>query len=318
MPMSNFPNGFSGGVAIRGMPILNTHSGNVFWVDSGSGSNGNNGTYGQPFATVDYTIGRCTASNGDTIMVAPGHVETIAAAGGVTVDVAGVTIIGLGNGASRPTFNFTATASTYIVTAADHVVSNCLFTGGIDAVVTMFTISGADCAILNCETRDVTGQMTSCITTATGADRLLIDGYTHRGAAAAGGVNCLELVGADDGVTVRNFWIDGNFSTAAIQNVTGVMTNLSIYGDQQCFLRTRNAADVAITLVATSTGNLGPNINMRLQDNAANIDECIVGAAMNYYLPLNVVNLQNEYPFGTTAVGGIGIPGAARAASTDA
>lgn len=319
MGLTNFPQG----VSSFGMPVLGSSgimtTGNVFFVDSGASSaaDGNAMTDPKkPGATIDAAIGRCTANNGDTIIVMPGHTETISAAGGVTVDVAGVSVIGLGNGADRPNISFTATTSTYVVTAASHLLQNVLCTGDVDAIVTMFSASAADCSLLDVETRDVTGQMVSTITTATGADRLLVDRYVHRGAAAAGGANCIELVGADDGVTIRNFWIDGNFSAAAIQNVTGVMTNLSIYGDRQCFLRTRNAADIAITCVATTTGNIGPNLNIRLQDDAANIDECLVGADMQFYHPVQIVNADGEAPFGTTAVGGIG--GSKKTASTDA
>lgn len=310
MTLTAFPQGISS----FGMPVLGSSgimtTGNVFFVDSGAASaaDGNAMTDPKkPGATIDAAIGRCTASNGDLIIVMPGHAETISGAGGITADVAGVSIVGLGNGADRPTISFTATTSTYVVSAASHMLQNVLCTGDVDAVVTMFSISAADCSFLDVETRDVTGQMVSTITTATGADRLLIDRYVHRGAAAAGGANCIELVGADDGVTIRNFWIDGNFSAAAIQNVTGVMTNLSVYGDRQCYARTRNSADVIVTAVSTTTGNLGPNLNIRLQDNAANITECLVGADMQFYGPLQIVNADGEMPFGVTAVGGIGM-----------
>lgn len=294
MPISNFPNGFADGVTIRGVPLLSAYPGKVFWVSSVAGSNGNAGTFDRPWATIDYAIGRCTANKGDIIVVLPGHTETISGAGSIACDVAGVAIMGLGAGSNRPTLNFTATGSTVTVTAANVTLRNLLLTGGIDAVVTMLAISGADCSLLDIETRDVTDQMVSAITTATGAARLLIDGYIHRGAAAAGGANAIELVGADDGITIKNFWIDGNFSVAAIENVTGALTNLSIYGDRPCYIRTRNAADVAITLVATSTGNIGPNIYIRVADNAANVTEALVGAAAQFYVPLPIVNADGE------------------------
>ncbi len=296
MGLTNFPQG----VASFGMPVLGSllpTTGNVFFVDSGN-SNAANANVGtdpkKPLATIDGGINRCEANHGDLILVMPGHTETISGAAGIAADVAGVTVIGLGTGAARPTLSFSATASTIVVSAASFVLQNVICTGDIDAIVTMFTITGSDCKLLDLETRDVTGQMTSCITTATGADRLLIDRYIHRGAAAAGGVNCIELVGADDGVTIRNFWIDGNFSTAAIQNATGVMTNLSIYGDSQSYARTRNAADVILTAVTTTTGNVGPNINARLNDNAANITEAFVGADMQFFNPISIVNLDGE------------------------
>ena len=97
--MSNYPNGFNQ-VTIRGLPLTQLHPGNVFWVNGSSvlpdkgiaGSNNNDGTYLRPFATIDYAIGRCTGSRGDIIAVMPGHTEDIAAAGGITLDVAGVAV----------------------------------------------------------------------------------------------------------------------------------------------------------------------------------------------------------------------------------
>ena len=34
----------------------------------------------RPFATIDYAVGQCTASQGDIIYVMPGHAETVSAA----------------------------------------------------------------------------------------------------------------------------------------------------------------------------------------------------------------------------------------------
>jgi hypothetical protein len=298
MTLSSYPKGFKNGLLVQGLPVLNTYGGNVFWVDSGSGSNGNPGTHVQPFATVDYAIGRCTASNGDMIYVKPGHAETIAAAAGLALDVIGVSIVGLGRGGLRPTFNYTATASTCVISAANCSIQNCLFTGGIDAVVTMFTVSAADCALVDCETRDVTGQTLSAVTTTAAADRFYCEGHVHRGAAAAGSANCFEIVGGD-GIVIKDFWIDGDFSVAAIENVTTAATNINIYGDGQCFARTRNVADVIVTLVATTTGNVGPNICARVAENAANITEAFVGADAQFFQPIIICNLDGEVGMNT-------------------
>lgn len=295
MTFSHYPNGFSGGVTIQNMPVLNDYAGNIYWVDSGSGLIGK-GTYERPYATVAAALAKCSANSGDEIRIKPGHSETISGAAGIAFNVAGVRVVGYGTGSARPTFNFTATASTITVTAANVTLQNMLFTGGIDAIVTMLAISAADCALLGIETRDVTGQMVSAITTATGADRLLIDGYIHRGAAAAGGANAIELVGADDGVTIRNFWIDGNFSAANIQNVTGVMTNLAVYNG---IARNRNASDVIFTAAATTTGTVGPNIYARVLEDAANITEAFVGADMNFHQPISIANADGEVGLNT-------------------
>lgn len=300
MPFSNFPNGFANGVAIRGMPILNSYGGNIFWVDSGSGSNTNDGTHVRPYATLDFAVGKCTANNGDLILVKAGHTETVTAAGGLDLDVAGITIIGLGNGSDRPTVNFTTAVTADMDVGADNItISNFLFTGGIDALTGPIDVNAADFTMLDCETKDVTGQATDFIVTDANASRLMIDGWTHRGAAAAGGASALQIVGGD-GATVRNFFIDGNFDTAAIENVTTAATNLTINGGANgSYIRNRNSADVCFTAVATTTGNVGPNIYARVADNAANITEAFVGADMQFFQPIAIANADGEVGLNT-------------------
>src|SRR5262245_489587 len=79
---------------------------NIFFVQSthaNAGDAANKGqTPDQPFATLDYAIGRCTADQGDVIIVLPGHVETVSAAGELDIDVAGITIVGVGSGSKQP------------------------------------------------------------------------------------------------------------------------------------------------------------------------------------------------------------------------
>lgn len=300
MPFSNFPNGFANGVAIRGMPILNGYGGNIFWVDSGSGSNNNDGTHVRPYSTLDFAVGKCTANNGDVIIVKAGHTETVTAAGGLDLDVAGITIMGLGNGSDRPTVNFTTAVGADMDVDADNItISNFLFTGGIDALTGPIDINAADFTMLDCETKDVTGQATDFIVADANANRLMIDGWTHRGAAAAGGASALQIVGGD-GATVRNFFIDGNFDTAAIENVTTAATNLTINGGANgSYIRNRNSADVCFTAVATTTGNVGPNIYARIADNAANITEAFVGADMQFFQPIAIANADGEVGLNT-------------------
>ena len=299
MPISNYPNGFASGVAIRGMPILNSYGGNIYWVDSGAGSNSNDGTHNRPFSTLDYAVGRCS-DGADIIMVKAKHVETVTAAGGLDLDVAGITIVGMGNGSNRPQINFTtAVGADMDVDAANITISNFLFTGGIDALTGPIDVNAADFSMLDCETRDVTGQATDFIVADANADRLMIDGWTHRGAAAAGAETALQLIGGDNAM-IRNFWIDGNFGTACIENVTTAAVNLTINGGANgSYARTRNADDVIFTAISTTTGNVGPNIFARIADNAANITEAFVGADMQFFQPIAICNLDGEVALNT-------------------
>lgn len=291
---SNYPNGFPNGVAISNIPVLNTYAGNVFWVDSVEGSNSHKGTERRPFQTIDYAIGRCTANNGDIILVAPGHVETVISAGGVAVDVDGVSIVGLGQGSDRATFNMTtATSADVRVTASNVTLSNLLFTGGIDALGRLLFVTGDDVSLLNIETRDVVGQTVDAVVI-NGNARALVSDWVHRGAAAAGADTAMSLVGTSDATVIPSF-VDGNFAVAAIES-TFPGTNLQVFGrgDYPAYIRTRNAADIIFTAEATTTGRVGPNLNARLQDNAANITEAFAGAAMEFFQPINLVNANGE------------------------
>lgn len=297
--MSNFNHG----VKSFGVPVLpgiggNVYTGNVFFVDSGNVDGDDSpsaGTRTVPFSTIDYAIGKCTANNNDVIIVMPGHTETVTAAAGLDIDVAGITLLGVGNGSDRPTINFTtAVGADMDIDAANITMVNFLFTGGFDALTGPIDINAADCTLLNIETRDVTGQATDFIVTDANADRLLIDGWIHRGAAAAGADTAITIVGGDD-IIIQNFNIYGNFAVAAIENVTTAAVRAKIGGgNSQNYIWTANAADVCVTMVATATGFIGPNINAMLTDNAANITEAFVGAAMQFMQPINICNLAGE------------------------
>ena len=136
--------------------------------------------------------------------------------------------------------------------------------------------------------------MTDCIITAAGADRLLIDGWKHDGAAAAGTDTALSIVGGD-GITIRNFWLVGNFAVAAIESITTANTNCVIGGfDQSSYIHNLHADDVCIELLTASTGFVGPNVACKIADNAANITEALVGDAVQFVHPLPICNLSGE------------------------
>jgi hypothetical protein len=152
--ISNYPGGFNHGLTLRNVPLAIAHPGNVFWVDSGAGSDGYKGTYARPFATLDYAIGQCAASNGDIIYMKPGHAEDVAAASSITVDVAGVAIIGLGSGALRPTFSFQAAASTIVISAASVSMVNMICAASFADVLAGLVVTAASVTLDSIEFTD--------------------------------------------------------------------------------------------------------------------------------------------------------------------
>jgi len=275
---------------------MQDHPGNIFFVDSGHTSAEDGAGFGQspdsPCATLDYAVGLCTASNGDVIYVMPGHAEAIAADSDVDIDVAGITVIGLGKGAARPTFTFaTAITADFKLAAASTYVENILFLSGIDATTGIVEVSAADCSIVNCEFRDATGQATDCLVITDGSDRLKVLGCTFNMAAAAGADSAIAIVSSDD-VEIADCKIYGNFAVGGIDLRTTASARISIH---DCTIWTANAADICIVDTITgSTGTIGPNLNLILLDDAANVTEAVTGATFYMLREVFVTNAVNQ------------------------
>ena len=249
MAMTNYPNGFSGGLSVRGVPVEIIPPNKVYFVQNTIGSDGNKGTKDKPFKTLDYAIGRCTASKGDVIFLMPGHAETISAAGTITCDVAGVTIIGLGYGSLRPTFTWSATDSTWLVSAANVTIQNIVCLVSIDSVVMGIDISAAGCTLDAVDFQETSSaQMLIFINTAAGANYLTVKNCYHV-QAAAGSAKWIDLVGADWARIENNF-----FHVSASTHILGGTTTASL----QCLVKDNifvGTYDVAaVVMLANSTG----------------------------------------------------------------
>jgi hypothetical protein len=263
MVLTAFPNG----VSSYGMPVLPgipPTTGSVFFVHSGTG---NNTTYqgdspARPLATIDYAIGRCTAAKGDVIVVMPGHAETLAAAGAITADVAGVSIIGLGSGANRPTLSFGDTAATFAISAANVTVRNMRVTSTVDEVVKMFNVTGAYCTLDNIEHFETASAQTiQFLLTTNAADYLTVQNCFHYQANAAGSAQLwIQLVGTDCSRILNNTFILAlnNAATSAVINGSTAVVNCQIAGNT--ILQTGGTTQVSAILLATnSTGFVHDN-----------------------------------------------------------
>ena len=311
--ITRFPNGLSS----FGVPVLPGIGGNIFadvnvyWVDStdANASTGADGSIDTPFSTIDAAVGQCVANQGDVILVKPGHIETVTAAGGLDLDIAGITIIGIGQGSLRPTVRLSTVATADVdVDAANITIVNLLFEARFADITAGIDVNAADFKMLNCETRDIDagGEFITVIQTDANADRMLIDGYTHIGTSTPSGGNeasplaVIALTGGDD-IIIKNFNIYGDFDLSAIMATVTICTRLSIEGGKGSYIWTENATDSAISVNA-STGRMGPNITAILQDNAANITEAFQGASMYFISPLPVVNTAGEQTATTTNI----------------
>ena len=225
MPISNYPNGFANGVNIRGVPLLNAYSGNVLWVDSGAGSDGNKGTFDRPFATVDYAVGQCTANNGDIIMVKPGHVEDFDdTTTGFDADVAGVAIIGMGTGSDRPRFDLNDATSTLVLGANNVTLKNVVVRPSVTVVAIGITLESGvtgctieDVEIAMGEAGDGTDECVKAISLVSGNhDTVIANTKIFAHASCNGATHGIHIDAASDRLVLDNVIIDGPYSTAGI------------------------------------------------------------------------------------------------------
>lgn len=288
------------------MPVLSSigvqvlSNANVFFVDSGAtqkldaadGEHGN--SWNMPFATLDYAVGKCTANNGDIILLAPGHAENLAADSAVNIDIAGITVIGVGTGPDRPTFTCTAIAGDFKLAAAGTKVMNILFLNNVGASTGMIEISGADCVLKNFEIRELTGasyQADVLISVLPAAGRLYLGDFVIKGTATAGANTAIDLAGCHDSL-IEDFTIIGNYAAAIIECIT-----IASLRTQVCnaTMWTQNAVDLCVKdTIAGSSLICGPNLNLILTDDAANITEAITAAAAYIFPPVYVVNAAGE------------------------
>ncbi|MHC4316447.1 MAG: DUF1565 domain-containing protein, partial [Planctomycetota bacterium] len=235
---SNFPNGFRNGVVIRGVPLTISHPGQVFWVNNSSvlakgavgGSDSNDGTYQRPFSTIDKAINSVTAGRGDVIMVMPGHIETILNATSIVPDTDHVAIVGLGTGNDRPTIKFNHANANIPVTGANVTFYNILFLSTITAVASGIT-AGASTTVSNCEFNwEATGDDFVQMINIDAVDGVVIEDNRFIAEDTGGCDQAIRLDTATDCV-IRNNYIYGDFTDAAVISEGAASTNLEISGN---------------------------------------------------------------------------------------
>jgi len=268
-----------------GRMYLNFEPGSQFFVDSATGSATNDGlTWATALASIDSAVGKCTADKGDVIWVAPGHNEGITTAANIDLDVAGITVIGLGSGSLKPTIDFDNTAASVAIGANNVTISNIRFRTSANAVTVGLDIeAGKDYAkVLDCEfgfAETATDEFAIALRNNAGCDGTVIDGCFF-GAGAQAAVTAISITGASDDVTIKNCRFTGAHSTACINGITTLSTNLLIKDN----IMQQGATEPGIELLTGTTGVIANNY---IATNLATIAASIVADGCwlfeNYY-----------------------------------
>lgn len=255
---------FPNGVSSYGVPVLPSTNGffttgSVYFVGSTVvGANDTNACTSTtlPCATIDGAINKATANQGDVIYVMPGHAETLTAAADIDIDVAGLSIIGVGRGTNRPTLTFTtATTADIDFDAANILFENFLLVCGVDSLAGPLDINASDVTLRNIETRDTSSVQTiAWILADSNADRLTVEGSTSLQESA--GATAWLQTDSIQNLVVRFNNIVGDYSSGNIYNTPqGLKDALIEYNNMDNF----NAVDQNIALVATADGTVRYN-----------------------------------------------------------
>lgn len=251
--ITDFPNGFPNGVAIRGIPLLNEYTGKIFFVANAAqgGSDSQKGNYNEPFLTIDHALSQCSDNNGDIIFLMPQFGLTISAASQLNIEVAGVSIIGLGQGTSRPAFVFdTSTSASILITAANVTIENVVGYAGLAALTQPFRCIGNN-VWLDIEWQDVSSVKTAAtaitLTAVIGAYiKLKYVGFIDATALVA----AVKLNGCSNVIIISDFY--GIPSTAWVQFVTAASKNVNVFGYMYTSGTTNQTKDVVDTITGTT------------------------------------------------------------------
>lgn len=274
--------------------------GNVYFVDSGatntldSADEVHGHSWDVPFATLNFAISQCTASQGDVILLAPGHTETLsttATASGTTttevgVDKAGISIIGLGTASLRPTFTCSATPGQIAVLAANVTIENIVMVSDIANLTDMITIDASSdgCTIRNCEFRDgaANKEVVAMIDVATTVDDLTIDGCRFFSTDTNdGGLAAIRFAGTGSRPIIKNCYMRGDFNTAAILGTVGKLSDVLI-ADNVINNIDAAADNCGISLKSDATGAIVRNLLHTGKDATAGISAAACMCCENY------------------------------------
>ncbi len=287
------------------------HPGSIFFVHSGIGVN--EAGYGDnpdaPVASVDYAIGLCTAAKGDVIYCLPGHAETVTATS-IALDVAGVTIIGLGHGLNRPVFTFGAAAATITVSAANCAWKGCDFLANFLDVASAFTLGAAKDFQLGgpkpedqntFRATDATKDFLSIVTTgatANAADGLkVINNYQFSLDVTT--LATVSVLGALDRLVISDNFIDKACTNDAGQLLTIVANVIRGARIQRNFLNIVGSTGAAVGLLIT--GSSTTNTGMVTHNHVTSLD---TSAALLMTATINLAPHEN-YVSGVVAASGI-------------
>jgi hypothetical protein len=260
------------------------------WFVSNTNPVGSNDAAGddpvRPLRTLANALTKVRANRGDYIVILPGHAETITTA--LTLSTAGVTIIGLGVGQSRPVFTSSGAIDLVNVTAADCRIENVRLVGAASCTAHL-NIAAAGLQVENCIFTHPAAP-TESVTIASGADRFSFN-------------NC-HWVGTADGPDACLFFEVGSSSITNWQ-VTNCTFRYTPNGlDNAVFLATADAAPGGVILNCVAIGLDATALFVDFNSSVSVGEGLIYNSVWQHRAAATIANGLDLGGYGTAYVGG--------------
>ena len=242
--------------------MYNIGTGNIRYVDSGrSNATSIDGlTKAKAEPTLEQAFAQATngltANNGDVVYVLQGHAENFAGADAADMDVAGVTVVNLGEGDDAPEYTYTATGGELVVGAANIKFIGGRLVAGISAITMGVSVeaAGDNFTMIGTEFPEPTTvafDFIDAIDLAGTADGFRIYNCIYRNTSVSGPEHFIEAGnGTNANMRIIGNDIQGNFSVSAIW-ANDVDENAVIAHN---IIRNKTAGEHAIEFTAAATG----------------------------------------------------------------
>lgn len=259
--------------------------GDEYYVSSVSGDDARIGrSVATSVATIDHALSLMTADQDDVMYLLPGHAETVSAAAGMVFDVAGITVIGIGEGTLQPKITLDTIISADIdISAANVTIENVAFSANFADITAAIDVNADDFTMRNCKFLETATDMNALIwiqdALATASDRITIEDC-YALARDASNTHFINFAGTGDGHAIKGNTLIGDWGTIAIGGA-GIVTNVVIIDN--VLSNAASTSDACINLPATTTGIVMRNLCAGAAAQANGVTATACAVAENYY-----------------------------------